>query len=647
MNRIAGIYNFQGNPIDSTVIVRMLNSMEYHRYSEWMTWTHDGIGLGRTCSGSRSEESEAGLLSDRSYGRYYILLDGRLDNRQELLQTLKSQLLRDVSSISDEDLIVLALQKWGLDFPGHLIGDFAFVVWDNLERCLICVRDHFGVKPFYYAHSQGNFIFASTPLAILESGKHPQKIHEERIADFLVNSLEGIDKTSSFYTDVFRLPPAHMLIVQSSGSRVERYWEIQSRIEAGSITEADYLELFKNLFTQSVQSKLQDLSAPASMLSGGLDSSAVVGMSCRLLIEEKKQPLDVFAALSNLHDTNRESAYVSSLLCHLGLTSHLIAESTICNWMDELVTSIELEAEPFDYLMNLNRSVYLNAKTLGFSAMLDGVDGDILLSSSGHLMQLWRQLALPTIYGETLGAEGLTAEYKKGRKLFFTSLFSSLSFLVPDKILNIRRQKYLRNYAELAVSESIIDKGFASQILLCERIKQLESHNPRSSSTSQREFHRIVLEHPSFTVGLERYERVASGFGIEARHPFTDVRLAEFCLDLPWQLKTRNGWSKYILRKAMEPYLPAEVIWRRDKDSLMWEYNRLILKNKAEYFHQATLDERDSLKPYVDVQKLERIWQEYLTQGDEKNAMLIWSGIALAFWLRRHRNMVRDLKLGQ
>lgn len=79
----------------------------------------------------------------------------------------------------------------------------------------------------------------------------------------------------------------------------------------------------------------------------------------------------------------------------------------------------------------------------------------------------------------------------------------------------------------------------------------------------------------------------------------------------------------------------------------MWEVTKLILKERAEYFHQATLDEKESLNPYVDTQKLERIWQEYLTQGDEKNAMLIWSGIALAFWLRRHRNMVRDLNLGQ
>ncbi len=128
----------------------------------------------------------------------------------------------------------------------------------------------------------------------------------------------------------------------------------------------------------------------------------------------------------------------------------------------------------------------------------------------------------------------------------------------------------------------------------------------------QIERHKIALDHPFLTVGLERYERVASAFGVEARHPFTDVRLVEFCLALPWHLKTRRGWTKYILRRAMEPYLPSEVVWRRDKDSLMWEFNRFILKARADYFHQARLDERENLKPYIDVQKLKDFWHEYL-----------------------------------
>ena len=99
-----------------------------------------------------------------------------------------------------------------------------------------------------------------------------------------------------------------------------------------------------------------------------------------------------------------------------------------------------------------------------------------------------------------------------------------------------------------------------------------------------------------------------------------------------------------ILRRALEPYLPSEVIWRKDKDSLMWEVNRLILKERADYFYQITLDEQENLKPYIDLRKLMKFWQDYLTLGDEKHAELIWSGIALGMWLRQQRNMMVNLR---
>jgi asparagine synthase (glutamine-hydrolysing) len=124
-----------------------------------------------------------------------------------------------------------------------------------------------------------------------------------------------------------------------------------------------------------------------------------------------------------------------------------------------------------------------------------------------------------------------------------------------------------------------------------------------------------------------------------ARHPFMDVRLAEFCLSLPWQLKTHHGWTKMILRRALESDLPSGVVWRKDKDSLMWDVNLLILKARADYFYQITLDEQANLKPYIDLHKLMKFWQEYLTLGDEKHAGFIWLGVALAMWLRQQRKL--------
>jgi len=90
--------------------------------------------------------------------------------------------------------------------------------------------------------------------------------------------------------------------------------------------------------------------------------------------------------------------------------------------------------------------------------------------------------------------------------------------------------------------------------------------------------------HPHLQAALERYDRVAAEFSIESRHPLLDIRLAEFCLSLPWYLKTRRGWTKAIMREMMICKLPEPVVWRRDKDSLGWQVNTAVLLGQADYF---------------------------------------------------------------
>lgn len=637
MKRIAGILNFDHTPVDSDALGRMTRAMNILGQDWRYTWTEGEIGLGCAIIGDTSRENYASLPYHHPNERWVINFDGRIDNRQELLSVLKSQPVVNRPPISNEKIVLAAYEKWGQECPKHLIGDFAFAIWDRKNHTLICARDHFGVKPLYYSLSHQSFVFASTPYALLASGKVPLTIHEERIADFLVNPLEGVDKISSFYTGVFRLAPAHLLVIQPEGLSEQCYWQLVPKLNTAAMTEADYIEAFQELFKEAIRCRLQDTSAPASMLSGGMDSSAIVGIGRKILVEEGK-PLHAFSVISKSSGVNRETPYILSVLNQGNLISHLISEIELQQRMDELIRVLESEDEPFDCLMNLNRAVYLHTQDHGINSLLDGIDGDTLLSSSGHLSHLWRQGAYRTIISETLKANGLTAEYKLGRNYFFNSILSVFTPVAPEWFRSLRKPYRYKKAVTLALKESIIEREFAQQSYLGERLARLDSHKPRPRSFSQVEFHKIALNHPFLTVGLERYERVASAFGIEARHPYVDVRLAEFCLELPWQLKTQRGWTKMILRRALEQELPSEVIWRKDKDSLMWEVNRLILKERAEYFYQITFDEQANLKPYVDIGKLMEYWDDYLILGEEKHAELLWSGIALAMWLRHQRN---------
>jgi asparagine synthase (glutamine-hydrolysing) len=249
--------------------------------------------------------------------------------------------------------------------------------------------------------------------------------------------------------------------------------------------------------------------------------------------------------------------------------------------------------------------------------------------------------------GETLNAGGLIAEYKMGKNLFINSFLSAFTPFAPNWLRSLRRPIRYNNAFRSApyVRRTIINREFAMRSRLGARFAMLDSHSPRLRSFNHVELHKNTLNQPFITTGLERYERVAAAFGIESIHPFHDVRLVEFCLGLPWQLQTYHGWTKVIMRKALEPYLPSEVIWRKDKDSLMWEVNRLILKKRSDYFYQITIDEQESLKPYINMPKLLKFWHEYRTFNDEKHAEMIWSGIALAMWLRQQKKMSYETAL--
>ena len=644
MNRIAGILNLNYSPVRLIDIKRMVDSLRHHKSNPQKIWIGGEIGLGVVHLKDPTVLSCNQINSEFGEQNEVIVFDGRLDNRKELLEILKPNLENESSACLDEEIVLAAYKKWGENCPKYLIGDFSFSIWDKSNHRLICARDHFGVKPLYYYLSREFFAFASSPDAILASGRISPELNEIRLADHLVNPLDGADKTSTFYLNIFRLPPAHVLILQEREMCLRSYWEVSPVVSSEYGTESDCVKWFRQLFFEAVACRLTGPSPQAVMLSGGLDSSSVTAIGRAITNEKSNPPLQVFAVISNLLKTNRDTIHIDSILGQGGLRSCLISENELSGILDDLIRAVEDESEPFDCLMNLHRAVYRHTRDQNYRILLDGADGDSLLSGAGHLVELWHQGAFRPLFGETIRADGLTSEYKLGRELLYNSLVSFLWAYVPGRLRKRWREHRYQMFAGSAARESLIDRDFAVRVSLGERMALLDSHSPSPRSRTQVEFHKGALEHPFLTVGLESYERVASSFGIEARHPLLDVRLVEFCLGLPWQLKTYRGWTKMILRRAMEPYLPPEVAWRKDKDSLMWEVNRLILKHRADDFHQATLDEREALKPYINLPKLEKLWQGYLIRGDESQAEQLWLGVALAFWLRRHRNLIANIQ---
>ncbi len=643
MNRIAGIFNLDGAPVDGAALRPMAVQLGAQSESQCQTWIEGPISMTCVQMGGVSEN-----FSNREAlnGRLPIAFDGRIDNRDELLATLKP----DPKPKTDADLVRAAYRKWGSETPQHLLGDFSLALWDTHSQRLLCARDHFGVKPFYYAVNDQVFVFASTPQAILASGLIPMVINPGRVADFVVDSYEDYDKTSTFFESIQRLEPAHVLLVIPEGIKVLPYWELTPKDQHDSLNDQSYIDKFNELFSKAVHCRLNNGLTAAAMLSGGLDSSSIAAVGTHLLKHAMNQPLRTIAVVSEKPGTNRETAYIQSMLSGNGFKSVVVAESEFIKHIDSLFVQFEKENEPFDYWMTLNRAVYLVAHSNGVSCVLDGIDGDATLSATGSIPNLWRRGKFKTALGETLGVGGLIGGYYQYPKL--KSVIGSLrSAFMPEMLRSARRwvdRHIFKKGSEAevikaAIKSSLINHEFAQQVHLSERRAQVQAHRNRSNKLTPTQAHQHILNHPMYPVALERYERVAAAFGVEAAHPFFDVRLVEFCVSLPWYLKSHRGWTKMILRKACQDLLPEDVIWRKDKDSLMWYYNRLLLDVKLGDLLDAIRNEKSTLETYINYNKLWQICQNYCQAPSDEDARHIMHGAALAIWLQQQRELAKTI----
>ena len=209
-----------------------------------------------------------------------ITANARLDNRKQLAAELGIP-AKALANTSDSRLILSAYLKWGEGCPKHLLGDFAFVIWDEARRQLFCARDHFGVKALFYAR-RGHSIMASNEHNAFFTSAWLQKIISEQ---WLVSELWVIgNKTVSPYQDIAMLPPAHSLRFDAAGKlSLTRYWQLEDKDDWQGMEDESLIRELATRFRQAVRVRLESAYPLAAELSEGVDSNGVVGYAAGLL----------------------------------------------------------------------------------------------------------------------------------------------------------------------------------------------------------------------------------------------------------------------------------------------------------------------------------------------------------------------------
>jgi asparagine synthase (glutamine-hydrolysing) len=566
MSGIAGVYYRDRRIVENDTLHCMGASLAHRGLDGISYFRKDYIGLVQ-CQTYDTPESCFAILPNRiENDKYVLVFHGRIDNRDELYRKLYFTGI--LASIADSDLLMAAYLKWGTSCLEHLLGDFAFALWDSAQQQLFCGRDHMGVKPLYYYLSDSQFVFASEIKALHTLSEVPKLENTDRIADYVME-IET-DKESTFFKDILRLPPGHFMVIYPDKASCVRYHDFTAA-KLHCRNSKEYEEQFRDLFIDAVKVRLRSAFPVGAYLSGGLDSSSIVCTAMGLCRDSLFGELHTFSGIFNRIKNCDEREYFSSVFERYNVRSHTITVDEINPGIvfDKIMSELD---EPFlapHIFMGVG--LLLKAKSAGVRIMLDGHDGDAAVS-----------------YGYRLLTEhAISANFIKLFKCYKELGVISNTRVVKNILSLLYKIAHAKIHTQLGISPlrkeiknclSQLAPDFVNRTAIQRRLEQTMDTMPFAFQ-SEKEFHLKNITQPIHASTLEFFDQISAKEGVSVRYPYFDKRIIEFCLALPAQEKLRDGLNRNIVRKSLQRILPSKIIQRKSKTDFSPSFVHAFNKN--------------------------------------------------------------------
>jgi asparagine synthase (glutamine-hydrolysing) len=626
MSAITGIYFISGQPADPASLQAMGDCLKHRGSDDSGIWISGCVGLGHQMLHTTPESLQEKLPLTNLLNNLAITADARIDNREELLSELKVR--EDPEKVTDSQLILTAYYRWGDRCPEYLLGDFAFVIWDDSQKILFCARDHFGVRPFYYHYSPDRlFAFASEIKALFCLREIPCCLNEVRIGDYLEAIFE--DQTMTFFQNIFRLPAGHSLKMSPQGIQFTRYWSLDPRREVRLNSDTEYAEAFREIFTQAVQCRLRSAFPVGSALSGGLDSSSITCVAQELLHRFNRGSLLTFSAVFDRMKQCDERPFIQAVLDHGNLKSYFIYADQV-HPLTDIQRVLWHQDEPF-YLPNLfmHWALYQTAQQQGVRVFLDGFLGDSTVFHGGeYLIDLARMWQWCALIKEAKGISSRHA-YSAGKLIWHNLWNYSLKPWIPQWLLHSLGWPDKQDQSSLRCTP-LLNSEFIQRIALIER---LQSFQVDKSRWFARDYHYHQLTTGEIPFALEVANKASAAFSLEARYPFADRRLAEFCLAIPPNQKLQDGFTRMIVRRALSSVLPSAVCWRSGKANVGANFLQGLRESLQNGWVELIGAPAKSLGSYVNLAQLDQMSSQFYQLGSENSAISLWLAVTFAIWL--------------
>ncbi len=616
---VAGIYNFNESLINLEDLKVFTDSMS-HRGPDGAGYellNEGSLGMGHRRL-SILDLSDAGKQPFHYLNRYTIVYNGEIFNFNEIKIELMAKGYQ-FQSETDTEVLIAAYDCYGLDCLNFFNGMWAFALWDDKEKKLLLSRDRFGVKPLYYSKTtESTFAFASETRAFKFLRGYKRKINEINYNYTLANNyaLEGLGYT--LFEDIYQLLPGHYMFVEKKVALQQKRWyDIREHVKPTKENPESLVTNFYNLFRDACKLRLISDVPVATALSGGLDSSSIYSTVFDILNTEKNEriskesQLAVSAIFPGLENDERQ--YVEKAVAFTKGEVRWVTTD-----INQLTTDIEKDTELFDAISNAPitaiAAIYKGMKREGITVSLDGHGVDEMLY--GYLYM---------VYDLWLGA---LLKQDQPSAINYAFILSHLYYPAYQE----EKQKELMTQTLQSINGKSKIKSLVKNILGYKK-ETISRYVPVDlPALSDKPYNFLYLPEPermlyyeffqnSLPALLRNFDRAGMMNSIEIRMPFLDYRLVEFVFSLTLENKIGQGFTKKILREAMQGKMNEEVRQRTFKVGIaspfqFWAENHLqhwlkdriskvpqeLMENYSSYFKE--YNEKNSLK------NLEKIWYQ-------------------------------------
>lgn len=613
---VCGIVGAPDDALSKGRLVRMTDALTHRGPDASGLYVSEGIAIGHRRLSIIDVSSESNQPFVDQSGRYVIVFNGEIYNYRELRAEMKGYNFR---TSGDTEVVIAAFTAWGTSSVEKLKGMFAYCIWDSYERKAFIFRDRLGVKPLYYAQVDGLFLFSSELRSLLQSGYVDRKLDKRFLADYF--SYQSFTSPSTPISGVRQLKGGCYLEIKGGQVLENVYWSLGSTKSGGDFGSKVVIQRkIRELLSDAVSKRLVSDVPIGAFLSGGIDSSAVVG-----LMAEASSTRPVTFNVSFEEEKFDESEY-ASIVARKFNTKHTTIRLSPVKLLDELENALgSLDIPSAD---GINTYVVSKAvREQGLKVALSGIGGDELFAGYPFFRQFQQLRKRNWIFGVTGPARKLVSsclEYSDKRNHHrLSEILGSRHIDIVSMYPAFRRiisKVQMRELTRLGSDTTELETQLRSA-------RGVFSSLPDLSQVS-------VAEYIGYTQNtlLKDSDQMSMAVALEVREPFFDHDLIEYVLQVPDDYKTPK-YPKSLLVESLSPLLPSEIVHRKKQGFVLpWQQ---WLAEDLRPFCQVHID-RLKHREFMNPEGLQEFWERFLSGDKSVLWPQVWMLVVLEHWLEKN-----------